>query len=386
MKKATLNAAEMKRLNRRLVLENVRRQSCSRIQLARQTGLTRAAISIIVDDLLLEGILLEGEAQGGRIGRKGILLTLNPAVFYVIGLYLSRSHFDLGLIDFCGRAVGDVQTRSISGLKAAQVLQLMDEAQSWCLAVPPPGQLLGMGISAPGPLDTRRGILLSPTNFADWQGFALADYFRSRLDCPVLLENNASALAIAEKSFGLGKDHDSFLEIIVDTGVGGGFVRHGEFYRGSSGFVSEVGHMTINFAGPACPCGNHGCAELYASIPNIVAYAQTLDPALTSWPTIVDEAAKGQLAASQVLDLEAEYLGSVIVNAVQILDVPAIVLYGDVCYRFDWLRDRISAKVNSRFRSRANAPVAILASGLTAYPITLTGANLVLEDYFSTSG
>ena len=103
MQPATLNASEMKRRNRSLVLRHIRERGCSRVEIARRTGLTRAAISVLVDELLQEGILLEGAAEAnGAVGRRATRLSLNPDAFYILGLSLTRGVSTLGLTDFRG--------------------------------------------------------------------------------------------------------------------------------------------------------------------------------------------------------------------------------------------------------------------------------------------
>ncbi len=380
MQPATLNASEMKRRNRSLVLRHIRERGCSRVEIARRTGLTRAAISVLVDELLQEGILLEGAAEAnGAVGRRATRLSLNPDAFYILGLSLTRGVSTLGLTDFRGTVLREADV-TVAGRDTQEVLDGIDRAVRAMLQTPPPGRLLGMGILAPGPLDTRRGLLLNPPNFHGWRDIPLGEHYRTLLGAPALLENNAAALALAEKSCGLGHRFPRFLAVVVDTGVGGGFVTPEGLYKGSAGFGTEIGHTSICFDGPLCTCGNRGCAELYASIPNILRYAAHLCPDLTTWPALVDAAAEGRTDAQAVLDREADYLACMMTNAVQLLDVPTVVFFGDVCYRFEVLSPRLEARINGRGMGHAIRRVRVYPSALAA-PATFAAANLVLEAY-----
>jgi len=384
MQKTTLNATEMKRHNRSLVLMHVREQGCSRIEIARQTGLTRAAISVIVEEMLQEGILLEGDTQenaagAGAVGRRATQLILNAEAFHILGLNIARSACTLGLTDFSGAILHEVSI-PIIGVPPTDMLARIDAAVDELLKTKPCGHLLGMGVIAPGPLDTRRGMLLDPPNFDGWHNIPLVAHFSETIHSPVLLENNSAALALAEKSCGIGKQHPSFLAVIVDTGIGGGLITQAGLYKGNEGFGCEVGHTSICYDGPQCTCGNHGCAELYASIPNIVRYAQSVSPDLNSWSVITDAAAHGREDAQSVIDLEAEYIACMVINALQVLDVSVVVFFGDICDHFEQIGPLIAAFINERAMARSLRRIEVYASALKA-PTTFASANLVLEAY-----
>ncbi|MEM1484396.1 ROK family transcriptional regulator [Oscillospiraceae bacterium PP1C4] len=383
--RTTLNAAEMKNSNRRRVLEIIRQQPISRAELARETGLTRATISVIVDALIQECILIEGDTVCGKIGRKSTNLQLNPHAFYAAGINLARGSCTVGLVNFCGEILV-VRQVEISGASHAQeILDKIDLQLKELLNCNVTGQFLGIGITAPGPLDCVKGEFSNPPNFTMWKGIPIVRYFEEKLGCKVLLENNANALALAEKSYGLGGDYGSFLELVVDTGIGGGFILKGNLYKGAMGFGNEFGHTTVDIHGEQCGCGNYGCAELYASIPNIVAYAKAKDASLTQWETIVNHAIQGEAVAQEVLLREASYLATVIVNAVNVLDVQAVVLAGTISYRAEVLNEQIHHLVNSRMMVRSLKSVTILPSQLSQHAPVLSSANLILEQYLKTA-
>ena len=382
MKIITLNAAEMKSFNRRRVLDHIRTQSASRADLARMTGLTRSAISLIVDGLLQDGILREGIEQGGRVGRKSVSLDMNPGAFYSIGLNITHDYFSLGLVDFSGALIGGIKRSIDSQISAMDTLLFIQkDIDSLLKKHTPQGRFLGMGITAPSPLDSSSGTILNPPGFEKWSNLPIVEFFRKKNPGMVLLENRANALALAEKTFCLKGAYNSFLELVVDTGVGAGLVIEGDLYKSGTGFCNEFGHTSINLNGRRCGCGNYGCAELYASIPNLVAAARKLDMRLDSWKRIVELSAGGDAPARAALEMEAEYLTSIIVNAVNILDVEAVILTGEIAYHADELNRKISRMVNERFIARGTRQIKILASKMAKYPDTISSANLVMEHY-----
>ena len=382
MRIVTLNAAEMKSFNRRRILEYLRTQSTSRADLSRVTGLTRSAISLIVDGLLRDGILREGCEQGGRVGRKSVSLVINPGAFYSIGLAITPTGYSVGLSDF-GGTVHNCKSRTPDPMMSVQdTLGLISKDIDELLEIHTlPGRLLGMGITAPGPLDAKRGIILDSPNRSKWSGIPVAQYFSGRIQGVILLENNANALALAEKAFCLKGAYESFLELVVDTNIGAGLIIEGDLYKGGTGFGNEFGHTSINMNGPRCGCGNYGCAELYASIPSLLSAIQKQDPKLAKWEQIVDLSLAGNESASAALNMEAEYLTNIIVNAVNILDIEAIILSGSIAYRAAEWSDKITAKVNDRFIARETRQVTITASQMGEHSSILSSANLVLENY-----
>ena len=383
MRNATLNATEMKRQNRGLVLRHIRERGSSRAEIARRTGLTRAAISVLVDELLREEILLEGASEvKDAVGRRATRLSLNPEAYHILGLSITRAGSALGLTDFCGGLLRETEVSS-PDMGPDETLERIDAAVLEFIKSPPPGRLLGMGMTAPGPLDARRGLLLDPPNFEGWHDVPLGDHFRSLINAPALLENNATALALAEKSCGLGHRYSRFLAVVVDTGIGGGFVTPDGIYKGSMGFGSEIGHTSIRFDGPKCTCGNRGCAELYASIPNILRAARDACPDLDDWPALVDAAAAGRKGAVSVVNREADYLACMIHNAVQLLDVPTVVFFGDICHRFEVIAPRLEERLNGRGMGHGIRRIRVYSSALAA-PATFAAANLVLEAYIRT--
>ena len=137
---------------------------------------------------------------------------------------------------------------------------------------------MGLGITAPGPLDSGKGTILNPPNFKKWKNTAIVSELKKTFDFDIMLENNASALAVAEKNYGAARGFSDFILLVVDTGVGAGIITDGSLYKGSNSLGAELGHTSIIYNGKKCDCGNNGCLEVYASVPAILEEAQKIDP------------------------------------------------------------------------------------------------------------
>ncbi len=384
-KKAALNAARMKSRNYRRVLEEIRVAPASRSELARRMGLTRAALSVIVDSLIQMNILIEGDVITSKTrGRSSTELQWNRNAFYSIGIGLQRKIITVELTDFCGNllAVSEINLYTYATEdKEALLLRIKDIIDNFIKHIKPPGKFLGIGISSPGPFDLQTGMILNPPNFMFLHNTPIVEWLKDKFQCKVIIENDANACALAELCYGTKAEFDSFLLLDINEGFGSGLILNGKMNKGVMGGGNELGHVTIEMDGPKCQCGNYGCAELYCSIPNIVAQAKELDERLTNWKTIVEFAYSGIPTALEILKKEARYIATIAVTAINILDIQAVVLTGQVAYHSELLISMIEAEVNDRIFARLSRTVKVIPSRITRNSHALHGSNLMIENF-----
>jgi glucokinase len=127
--------------------------------------------------------------------------------------------------------------------------------------------ITGIGIGAPGPLDSRTGIIFAPPNLPGWHNVPLRDSFEKHYSSkiPIFVENDANAAGLGEYLFGAGRGSRDMVYLTISTGIGGGVIVDGNIMEGSKGTAGELGHMTIDWHGQRCNCGNIGCLEQLAS-------------------------------------------------------------------------------------------------------------------------
>src|SRR5437763_1409447 len=126
-------------------------------------------------------------------------------------------------------------------------------------------QIAGIGIAAPGPLNSDTGIVFAPPNLPGWDRVPLRDIFTEHFHIPIYVENDANAAGLGEYMFGAGSGCKNLVYLTISTGIGGGVIIDGKILEGVSGTAGELGHMTIDWHGERCPCGNIGCLEYIAS-------------------------------------------------------------------------------------------------------------------------
>ncbi len=377
-----------------------RRRGISRAELATVTGLTQAAISKIVADLIAIGLVVEEGQSVSAGGRPPVRLTINAEATHVIGIDLARSGIQGVLVDLNGQIHHRVAVGSRLAQAADVTLErltiLTAELLSWAQAHD--RQVAGIGIGAPGPLNAEEGVILAPPNFPLWRNVPVRQIVEERFGLPVRLDNDANAQALAEGRFGAGQAFSSFIYIAVGTGVGAGLIIHGALHRGAHHVEGELGHTTVEAAGPRCSCGNRGCLELYTSTPAVVATAvaalhrgeHSLISELAGGRldqvtiyTIAQAARAGDQLALRILEQVAVYLGVGVVNAINLLGPEAVILgREDIQACGELLLEPIRTTVAERCFAMAAEHVQILPAQLGDDAPAIGAACLVLEDLF----
>ncbi len=241
-------------------------------------------------------------------------------------------------------------------------------------------QLGGIGIACAGGIDTRRGVVVTPSpNLPGWVDIALAEIVNKRFHIPTYLINDASAAALGEHRFGAGRGANDLVLVTLGTGIGGGIITDGNLYLGAVGAAGELGHMTIDADGPACGCGNKGCLEVLASGTAVAGDAikriqRGEKSALTGLADgkienitaeMVGVAARsGDVLATEVIARAAYYLGIGLVNIVNIFNPEMIILGGGMAGLDDLLIEPGKRLVAERAFSVSSRAVRIVTAQL----------------------
>lgn len=201
----------------------------------------------------------------------------------------------------------------------------------------PEGNVAGVGVAAPGPLDPYLGIVINAPNIAGWVNFPLQHHLEERFKVPVALGNDANLAALGEWKYGAGRGFHHLIYITVSTGIGGGVIIDDRLLLGERGLAAELGHVTILPEGPICSCGQPGHVEAIASGPALARWAQeeiqkgaaSILPAKKNLTAKdIGEAAKqGDQLSIKALARSGYYLGLALANYLQIFN-PSVVIFG----------------------------------------------------------
>lgn len=208
----------------------------------------------------------------------------------------------------------------------SRVRHMLHEAGDTC------GQLEGIGVGCPGPVDPATGIIGIVGNLPGWEGGNLVDALKGNSAASVAVENDADAAALAELNWGTASKSKSFIYITISTGIGGGIVLEGKLHRGVQGSHPELGHQIIDNSGPLCYCGARGCWESLASGTAMSAWFREASPQsiLMSAEDICALARQQDRLAVQAVEREGYYLGLGLANIVTLFTPEEIALGGGV--------------------------------------------------------
>ena len=199
---------------------------------------------------------------------------------WIVGVDIGGTNIVVGLVPFDGGEPIGLRTLPTepargSGFVVGRVATMVEEAIAETLAAHGGSRadVAGVGIGSPGPLNRETGMVINTPNLG-WTNFPLRQLVSVAVGLPAQLDNDANCATYGEWWLGAGRDVDYLIGITLGTGIGGGIVLNGEIVHGASDAAGEIGHMTIEFTGRRCKCGNYGCLEAYCSGPNIAARAR----------------------------------------------------------------------------------------------------------------
>jgi glucokinase len=208
------------------------------------------------------------------------------------------------------------------------------------------GDVEGIGLGMPGPLDLERGRAVFLANLPGWDDTPIVEPLAAAVGLPVALINDARAFTLAELELGAGAGVRDMVGITLGTGVGGGVVVGGQLLLGLNGNVGEIGHQTLVPDGPPCGCGNHGCLEAFASGPAIARDAGFATP-----EQVFEAARSGDRRASAALERAGAYLGIGIANILTCVGPERIVIGGGVAAAGDRILEPARRELHRRMRA-----------------------------------
>jgi glucokinase len=277
-------------------------------------------------------------------------------VRFVLGIDIGGTNLVVGCVAEDGSALHGLATEPTQAEAGAsdvvnRLVALAQRSVAQTRQDVPGAEILGVGVGAPGPLDTKRGIVLLTPNLG-WVNLPLRQIIHDRINLPAALDNDANCAVLGEWWVGAARGTRNAIGITIGTGIGGGLILDGRLYHGASDVAGEIGHTTIDTDGRRCKCGNYGCLEAYASGPNIAmrvieaieAGAETRLPSYVGGDmkkitaqTVYEAAHDGDELALEVVNDTAKFLGVGIANLLNVFNPEVVVVCGGVTLAGDHL-------------------------------------------------
>jgi predicted NBD/HSP70 family sugar kinase len=395
------NNSDLTEMNRSAVVKILQQQEvCSRADIARQTGLTQAAITKIVASMIEMGIVSEVGIITGSDNRRSIGLRLNADRHQIIGVKFAREMFAVGVFDISGKIYTQTETKFPLEEEPQKVLSAMKKQIHDMLKKYE--NVVSIGLAVPGPYLRDEGRIAVVTRMSAWHTINFIEEFKEEFHKPVFIEHDANAGALAEWLFGgHGQSLHTLAYFLVGEGVGCGIIEKGRLFLGVQGTACEFGHVSVDVFGPRCECGNYGCLEMYCSASALWKKAQEHVPECLpvgelqsgdACNAIFEAARAGNQKALDVVRETAEYIGYGCVTLINGYN-PDIIIIGDVVSQGgDLLMPTIQEVVKQRVIPELHTRVQIKISDLkvdpTLYGAAATATNKVLQlpSKFSAAG
>ena len=367
----------------------------SRARVAAETGLNKATVSSLVGELAERGLVRDGEAERGSVGRPGQTVVLDGHGICGIGAEVNVDYVAAMAVDLRGEVVAERRlplgtSRVGPGPSLDHAARLVAEVTD--AVAGRGGQPVGLTLAVPGLVETATGTLSTAPNLG-WRDVAVVRELSTRLGrpaYPVTVDNEANLAAIAEVTAGEWAGTTDLILLTGAAGVGGGVVSGGRLLRGGHGFSGEVGHMPVDPAGRRCGCGRTGCWETVVGFAALLADVAdpddpVRDPDLDLDGRLAEINRRARLGDGRTLAAlrhMGQWLGigaSILVN---LLNPAVLVLGGYLAAVGEWLRGPLEAELSARVIAPDAGGCRVELSTLGTSATVLGGARVALESVF----
>ncbi|WP_251882886.1 ROK family transcriptional regulator [Bifidobacterium longum] len=392
-----INQEDLRNHNLSVVLDTLLRaeKPMSRADLAKETGLTKATLSLLASMLIDSGVVQEGEpVVSTTYGRPSTPLEIHGGSIAGIGLQINTDGYGCLALDLNGDTLGqEWVSEDMTGTDPYEIFAKLD-----AMTFPLESRLkrrgckvVGAGLALPGIVTDDMWLLVARN--LGWENVNLTRFnVVRRLD--VVAGNEAKMAAIAQipgyaterASFLNVVDRtDSFIYLSTDIGIGGAVVRDGEVVMGSHGFAGEIGHLSVEMGGPLCSCGRHGCLEAFAGRRALVEAAgiaeggdvtssKAIDTFLQRWRA-------GDPDVAKVVDRAADALVSAIASAVNLVDVDTVLLGGLWAHFGDELATVLEGRLRSEILGYPNVKIRVFVPPVALHPSLYGAAEMGLRRF-----
>ncbi|MFJ7495092.1 ROK family protein [Streptomyces sp. NPDC097727] len=333
----------------------------TRLELARRAGLSPAAVTKAVRPLIEAGYLVESADEEARpaLGRPAGLVRVDGGRALFIGIKVTGDEVIGVLTDLRCRVLlarrlplADRTPQAALATLAGLTQELLAEADGLGVHV------VGAGVAVSGDVD-RAGGMVRYSPFLEWREVPLAELAAMTTGLPVTVDNDVRALTVAEQWFGAGVGLSDFALVTVGAGIGCGLVVHGRVVAGAHGVAGEIGHVTIDPAGPLCHCGNRGCVEAIAGDAAIVDRVRAATGAeVADAAQAAALAHEGDAGAQEAYARAGEAIGRGIATVANLLGPERVIISGEGLAAYDLFAEQIrDAFAASAFGSAAECDV-----------------------------
>jgi glucokinase-like ROK family protein len=388
------------------VLDYVRRHGTStRSALAEATGLSRVSVAQRLAALLDRELLAEGDLARSTGGRAPRTLRFRGEAGYLLVADIGATSIDVAVADLSGTILAQAAEPADIADGPDVILSRAEELFEDCRAVagravaaPLAGELWGIGIGVPGPVEFESGRPVTPPIMPGWNGYPVRERFAHH-GVPVWVDNDANVMALGEHTAGLGRGTENFVYVKIGTGIGAGLIVRGKLHRGTQGCAGDIGHIQVPVAGRdvLCRCGNIDCLEALAGGAALQRDAEDAarDGRSSFLRAALDEngsldasdvaraAAHGDVTSVELFASAGRHVGGVVAGIVNFFNPSLIVIGGGGARAGDHLLASIRETVYRRSLPLATRNLVIHRSQLGGQEGVIGAAAMVTNELFA---
>jgi predicted NBD/HSP70 family sugar kinase len=373
--------------NKQMILDIIKqKRPISRAEITNITKLSPTSVGRIVNELCEQGLVRETALTSSGVGRKAIMLDIDPHAICAIGVDIGKKAIRFGVVEFGGtllhqRVVEHVALETAPEHTASVITETIHRIvteQSLDKS-----KMIGIGIGIPGVIDYERGIVQYSSTLG-WRNTPFARLIQEQTHLRTLIDNDLKVKILAEFLYGSAQGAEKTALIELGTGVGCSLIINGEIFRGGSNSAGELGHITLDPNGNLCECGKRGCLQTYIDESAILHEANRIKD-ITDIRQLFAAARNEENWAKDILSRTSLYIGIAINNIVCLYNPDAIILCGDLVDNYSdivaLIEEQCAQVVWEPFRETFK----IRTSDLKKQSIVTGAASLVLNDYANRS-
>jgi predicted NBD/HSP70 family sugar kinase len=354
----------------------------TRSELAAATGLGRSTVAQRVDALLASSLVgAAGEATSSG-GRPPTQFAFNPSARVVLAADVGATHVRLAVTDLAARVlVSELVDLDIALGPEAVLRWVLDHGRTLLTkAERDPGDLAGVGIGLPGPVEHATGRPTSPPIMPGWDGFDVPGFVGAELDCAVAVDNDVNVMALGEHFIGF-RDVDHLMFVKVATGIGSGIISDGALRRGAQGAAGDLGHIHVpHDVETVCRCGNVGCLEAVASGAAVASQLRAAGVEAGASRDVAALVRGGSVLATRLVREAGRTIGEVLASAVSLLNPSVIVIGGSLSAAGDALLAGVREVVYRRSLPLATAQLRIVQASAGDLAGVVGSAVMIIDE------
>ncbi|ASJ57301.1 sugar kinase [Brevibacillus formosus] len=323
-----------KQHNKQMILDIIKKQRpISRAEIAKITRMSATSIGRFVSELCEEGLIRETELTSSGVGRKAIMLDIEPGAIYTIGVDMAKKR---------------------------------------------------IGIGMPGVINYERGIVQLSTTL-DWKDVAFANLIEKRLKIKTVIDNDLKVKILSEYLYGSAKGSNKTALIGIGTGIGSALIINGEVFRGGSNSAGELGHTTLDPNGNLCECGKRGCLQTYIDENSLIMEARRVKD-VNDDRQVFAAARNEERWAKEIVSRTALYLGITINNIVCMYNPDTVIVSGDLVENYREIIDLVEEHSDQVIWEPFKGKFRVIPSELKGEAIVMGAGALAMQHFAPLAG